>query len=64
MQVSGREVETPEFSIVANTTLKQILAYLVDVGVTNDSFSESKKKRPGDRGTFVADRSKNLVSAA
>ena len=64
MRVSGREVEIPKFGVVADTTFEPIPGHFVDVGVTDDSFSESEKERPRDRGTLVTDGTKNLVSAA
>ena len=64
MEMSGRKVETLECSVVAETTFKQIPVHLVDVGLTNDSLTESQKKRPRDRGMSVTDRFENHVSVS
>jgi hypothetical protein len=64
MHVPGRKVETVNFGVVADTTFKQIPVDLVDVCVTNSSFSKSKKKRPGDQGMLITDGGQNVVSAS
>src|SRR5579863_9234684 len=62
--VSSGKVEALECSIVANTALKQISVYLVDVGLTHDSHAENKGKRPRDGGISVTHRCNNRISVS
>jgi hypothetical protein len=60
--VSGREIEAVNRGIVANVTLVEIVTDLINVGVPDDTFSESKKKRPRERGLPIAHRLENVIS--
>jgi hypothetical protein len=60
--VSGREIKRLESRIVAEATLEEVLADLINVSVTNDSLPESKQERLRNEGLAVPNRVPNCVS--